>query len=511
MFLFCKKTRTAVTWNADYTMPIAYGSLGIADILSDSIINIDSNQIVNLNIKRNLFTLNFDSIISIPVTEVSDTFELPFPVVLTINPGQLFISETNQYDIDLQDVELREFYLLSADFDYLIESSVQGEIIYEYIITSATNDLAQPFTHQVVVPPALPSQNSSVTGSFKIENHLWNLTGLNGNLVNKIIVDVNVKVSDNNSVPVNMSNLDTLYFNSTISNVMLESAKGYFGSQNFHFGPDTTDLSFFDKILSGSVDIEDIIMDLDIINGLGIDARTNLNELFVQDDVGANKINFSHSIINQALNINRAYKNGNQILPQVSTINFSQNNSNIEQVIESLPGKMGYSLDMIVNPLANVSAHNDFIHKDYPFALDMNLAMPLNAIVTNLTYQDTIELNIPDTLGLNYARLYVEIQNGLPYDAELSISIINGSSDIISPDLISSGLFDVSGLLFQKTQSELIIDISKEDLNLLKLDNSIILTIKFNTANQGAYIDVYDYYNIDFKINADFNLDVNIN
>ena len=66
-------------------------------------------------------------------------------------------------------------------------------------------------------------------------------------------------------------------------------------------------------------------------------------------------------------------------------------------------------------------------------------------------------------------------------------------------------------MLIQKTQSELIIDISKEDLNLLKLDNSIILTIKFNTANQGSYIDVYDYYNIDFKINADFNLDVNIN
>ena len=511
MFLFCKKTKTAVTWNADYTMPLAYGSLGIADILSDSIINIDSNQIVNLNINKNLFSLNFDSLISIPITEVSDTFELPFPVAITINPGQLFISETNQHNINVQDVELREFYLLSADFDYLIESSVQGEIIYEYIITSATDNLGQPFTNEVIVPPALSNQHSSVSGSFKIENHLWDLTGLNGNSVNKIVVDVNVKVSDNNSAAVNMSNLDTLFFKSSISNVMLESAKGYFGSQNFDFGPDTTDLLFFDKILSGAVDIDEITMDLDIINGLGIDARTNLSELFVQDNMGANTINFSHSIINQALNINRAYKNGNQIIPSISSINFTQNNSNIEQIIESLPDKIGYELNMIVNPLANVSAHNDFIHKDYPFALDMNLSMPLNAIVTNLTYQDTLELNIPDTSGLNSAKLYIEIDNGLPFEAELSISIINGSSNIISPDVISSGLFDISGLLIQKTQSELIIDISKEDLNLLKLDNSIILTIKFNTANQGSYIDVYDYYNIDFKINADFNLDVNIN
>lgn len=510
MFLFCNKTKLPITWNADYSMPIAYGSLGIDDILSDSIINIDSNQIVNLNINKNLFSLNFDSLISIAITEISDTFELPFPVNITINPGQIFISETNQHHINIQDVELREFYLLSADFDYLIESSVEGEIIYEYIITSATDNFGQPFTHEVVVPPALTNQHSSVSGSFKIENHLWDLTGLNGNSVNKIVVDVNVKVSDNNSAAVNMSNLDTLFFKSTISDVMLESAKGYFGSQNFDFGPDTTDLLFFDKILSGSIDIDEITMDLDIINGLGIDARINLSELFIQDDMGTNPINFSHYIINQPLNINRAYKNGNQIIPSINSINFSQNNSNIEQIIESLPAKVGYSLNMIVNPLANVSAHNDFIHRDYPFALDMNLSMPLNAIVTNLTYQDTLELNIPDTSGLNYARLYIEIDNGLPFDAELSISIINGSSNIINPDIISSGLFDVSGLLIQKTKSELIIDISKEDLDLMKLYNSLVLTIKFNTANQGTYIDVYDYYDIDFKISADFNLDVSI-
>ena len=165
---------------------------------------------------------------------------------------------------------------------------------------------------------------------------------------------------------------------------------------------------------------------------------------------------------------------------------------------------------MIVNPLANVSAHNDFIHRDYPFSVDMNVSMPLNAIVTNLTYQDTLELNIPDTSGLNYAKLYIEIDNGLPFKAELLISIINGSSNIISPGIINSGLFDNSGLLIQKTKSELIIDISKEDLELMKLDNSLVLTIKFNTANQGAYIDVYDYYDIDFKISADFNLDVSI-
>ena len=82
-----------------------------------------------------------------------------------------------------------------------------------------------------------------------------------------------------------------------LNNFIEQNLTDYSKLRNFDFGPDTTNLAFFDKILSGSIDIDEITMDLDIINGLGIDARTNLSELFVQDNMGANTINFSHSII----------------------------------------------------------------------------------------------------------------------------------------------------------------------------------------------------------------------
>ena len=98
----------------------------------------------------------------------------------------------------------------------------------------------------------------------------------------------------------------------------------------------------------------------------------------------------------------------------------------------------------------------------------------------------------------------------MPFNAQLIIGIPNGASDIISPNIINSGILDINNLVIENSLSYHQIDLSKNDLELLKLSDKIILKLIFNTADPANHIDLYDNYKINFKISSSFNASINI-
>ena len=158
-------------------------------------------------------------------------------------------------------------------------------------------------------------------------------------------------------------------------------------------------------------------------------------------------IAIGHPIIGQPQNINRAYENNNSIISTIHSTTFDQGNSNIEPMLEALPNEIGYDINLAINPLGNISGHNDFIHKDYPFLIDLDLLVPLELITNNLTLQDTIDININDTSGINYGKLYFDITNGFPFQAQIMLAIPGGNNNLFSPNIIYSGIIDNNGIV----------------------------------------------------------------
>ncbi len=510
LFNGCKKRDQTVSWNADFALPLAYGSLSITDLLSDSLTTTLSNQSVYLNYSNNLYSLELDSLVKINNPDLSDTFALPFPVAVNFNPGQLFINQAEEQQIELNNIEITEFNMESATLNYTIKSTIEGEVIYEYIINSATDEFGNIFTHQVLVPAAQSGQPSIVSGSLTLSNYLWDLTGSSGNNTNTILTTINVKVSGNNTSPISVSNQDTLYIQNNLASLQLQSARGYFGQDLISVGPDSSHLDIFNKITSGSIDISQLTVDFELINGMGTDAQLNINQLSVTDPTSGSPINLGHTIIGQNININRAYENGNTIIPSIYSNTFDQNNSNIVNMLEAIPDQLNYDMQIQINPLGNVSGHNDFIHKDHPFEVNLDMSMPLDLIANNLTIQDTIEINISDTGSINYGSFYLEINNGFPIEGQLILSIENGNSDLISPNIINAAIIDMNGLVTGSSPSAHTLDLSAADLDLLKTNKKLILTVIFNTADPNNHITIYDHYELDFKISGLFNSTVNI-
>ena len=107
---------------------------------------------------------------------------------------------------------------------------------------------------------------------------------------------MNVKVSDNNTSAINVSNQDTLFIQNNLASFNLKSAKGYFGQEHINIGPDSSNIDIFNKVSSGSIDISQLLANFELTNGVGVDAQFKINQLSVNDEFG-NPINLGHSIM----------------------------------------------------------------------------------------------------------------------------------------------------------------------------------------------------------------------
>lgn len=508
LLINCNKNREPTKWNANYSIPLAYGSLGITDFIVDSMYSLNPDSSINIHFLRNLYQVSLDSIVQLPDNQLSNIFTLPFPVAIDFNPGQTFINQPEEQIFSINTVELKEFSIESAILSYTLKSTIQGEVIYDYTVNSATDLNGNPFQVSITVPAAQNGIASEVNGTINIPASNWNLEGTSGNEINTLLTTINVKVSENNILPISVSNQDTLYIDNEIQSIIPISARGYFGEENIQTGPDTIELGFLNNLVSGSFGLSDIDINLTTTNGIGTDFRMLINNLSSQNS--NSNVDLNHSIISQIQNINRAYKVGNSIISSESNYQINSSNSNINAFIENLPSALGYDIMVQLNPLGNVSGHNDFIHKDYPLSLDIDFFTPIMLSANQLTIADTIEINIPDTSGINYGSLYIELTNGFPLDAEIFISTFSSSNQLLDPGLISSATLSNNNTVTSPSISSHTLNLSSENLEDIKNSKKIIISAIFNTSNQPQLIDFYDHYNLGFKISADFNSTVSI-
>ena len=508
LFKGCTKNRKPIQWNANYSIPVAHGSLGINNLVADSILSTNPNSSLSIHYKRNLYQLNLDSLIDLPDNQLTDTFALPFPIGVDFNPGQTFINQPEEQLFDINSIELKEFEIESAVLSYSIKSTIEGEIIYDYTVNSAIDQNGNPFSISLTVPAAQNGILSTVSGTIQIPQTTWNLQGLSTGEVNTLLTTINVKVSNSNSGAVNVSNLDTIYIENQIESISPISATGYFGQQQIQVGPDTTSIDFLNKIVSGAIHTNDIDLNLELENGVGTDFKLKINELSsIRNNTG---VNLSHSIIGQSQNINRAYLVGNSVVPSFFTSTINSSNSNINSFIENLPTSFGYDIDIELNPLGNISGHNDFISKNHPLSIDVDLVTPFSFALDQLTLRDTIELSIVDTNGINSGTLYMEITNGFPLSAEISLFPLNSTNQLLIPELIPSAIINSNNIVTDSITTTHSLTLSENTINNIKNSKQIIVEVVFNTPAGNSPIDFYDNYKIDFKISADFNATVTI-
>lgn len=517
-FSSCQKDFERPNWDVDLLAPLVKSTLTLDDLIPDSIIQVNPDTSLKLVYQTNIFDVDMDSLFTIPDTTVSDVYVIPLSSIAS--PGNSFYSTDEELKLNINNgVELNYAVVESGFIEIEIFSEIKEKIIITYTIPSATLN-GDTLVVNELIDEWTPAQDGYIKKVIDISGYTLDLTGISKAEINTIVTRAVGVVDTNASASVLISSGEKITYKNTMRDIVPYYVKGYFGSQQYTFGPETTNLTVFDKIIAGSLGIDQVDVNLDFENGFGVDAQVIMNQFSTINTNSGSSASLTHAIIGAPLNINRAQETF--AIPEVNYSNYNvfmnTSNSNIDQLVEVLPNQIQYEIDMNVNPLGNVSGGNDFVFKKHPLKINLNVEFPLSLIATNLTLADTVDLSLSsdNTKGeIIDGILYLYAENGFPFDAVIMLDLYDESMNFIKNLTVNNQILaapvDASFRATQKKSSKIDIPLSGADIDNLYQSGKVVVRIAFTTQPQAQHLKIYEDYAIDIKLVGDFTYNVNAN
>ncbi|MCC6837250.1 MAG: hypothetical protein IT234_01815, partial [Bacteroidia bacterium] len=333
-FFSCRKELEKPSWDTQILAPLVNASMNINNLLPDSILQANADSSMKIVFRNDIFNLSMDTLFQIPDTIIKNGYNIPLST--TLNPGQTVLNNvTTETTYQIQDAQLRTATIKSGFVNYKIKSKIHEITDFVYSIPCAKKN-GIPFSINVSVPAAVGSTPGVYNQTFDLSGYVIDLTGIANNKVNTIYTSLTASISPLGQ-PVAIVPSDSLIIENKFYDVIPYYAKGYFGNNTINIGPETSNFTLFERITDGTIQLEDVNLNLYIENPIGLDARVFINNLQSINSRTGNTINLSNSIIGSPININRAAESGGNVYPTYANFPLTVSNSNIKPMIENLP------------------------------------------------------------------------------------------------------------------------------------------------------------------------------
>ncbi|HXC04093.1 MAG TPA: hypothetical protein VNZ86_05025, partial [Bacteroidia bacterium] len=514
----CRKS--GASWDTDISTPVFKSTFGINKLISDSLLHLNTDSSLTLVYSKSLTNYALDSLIHIPDTTVTNEYNLP--VSLTLAKGTNLTPGTpNITAYSLHGVGLKTANLHSGKMRVMIRNKIHDKIQVTYQIPMA-NFFSVPFNVTVMVPACV----GNVAGVFQTEydliNYTLDLSGPAHNSINTFVTQVNAILDPAGPASVLVSNTDSLIIQSSFVNMVPSYAKGYFGQTVQHAGPSESPFGIFSKFSSGSLLLQSVQLNFHIENGIGVDARLMIPDIYSKNSRTGNIVHLTAPIINNPININRAIETFSNppAIPSTYTATLNNSNSNTKALIENMPDKLGYQMSIAPDPLGNVSGYNDFIYYGYGLNAGLDLQVPLALVANNLTLADTLAVNF-DKQASNINRLHqcsltLYASNGFPLSAAVQLYTVNEQNIVTdslftASNIIGPAPLDINLKAIGTQESVLQIPVPNHKISNLVHARKLIITVQFNTSAKPSYLKIYDSYLMDFRLTGDFNYTIKVN
>lgn len=512
LFSSCKKEPT--TWNSEFAAPVAYTTLDIGDILGDTNIVVNPDSTVNLLIEREIYRLVIDSLFKTPDTTISDVYMITSPIALTVSPGFTFLSEPEETTYDIEGAELKYFMLRSGRLNYEVISYVDGPTIDSIIMPSATK-FGATFAERLEIPASDGITPVVISGSVDLSDYEFDLTGSDGLKYNTLLSKISATLDPAyTGGTVNISQADSIRMNVTFEDIIPQRALGYFGDELIDVPLDTFAIPFMNHILGGTVDLDQVSLDLTITDGLGVDKQAVISQINSISNSGS--VGLTHSSIGSSINLTRPNRIGWVVEPEIRTESYTSASSNLEAFLENLPHEISYNLQFQINPFGDVNSHGDFFNYDFPLKADMKLEMPLCFAASNLTLQDTIVIDITqDTTNAQSGSVTINAVNSFPFGANIQLFLQDGSGaftdSVMTSTTLSPAVVNTANEVVFASNSQLIMELNKEQIQTLMQSGQVLIRVIFDTTNPPGLVKIKDWYTIDLNMSANVEYQFNVN
>ena len=516
----CHKEADQARWDVDIAVPLIRTTLTIGDLIGDTLIGTDGQGNVSILYSTRLFEQGLDTLMAVPDTSFG--YDIPDPVLpgFSINPGSSIPAVTDETRFELDEFELRELRVRSGALDLNLTNRLPTSILTTLTVLGAELNGA-PLTADPVVPPGSVAEPVSVFQTIALDGYSFDLRGPDLNDVNTLKMLINV-TTDPAGPTVILQENNRLRAEVSYRDIVPQYARGYFGQRNIDVDADTSELNVFDGI-SGLLDIDEATAVLSIRNGIGVDARADIQHIRSVNRSTGNVVDLDHAIINSPLNLDRALDLGNTFQSATNAYTLNTSNSNIDAFIENLPDAIAYDMELETNPLGDVSNGNDFFYHESSLTADLDVDIPLRLIASNLALSRKTPVDLDGTLerhAFQYGTLHFFATNRFPFSAQVALEIV-GPDDLVLATLapggtISSGQLGFTGLVTSPTTTQLDFTVSKEQIDLFYPGSAggpdgarLRIGVVFNTADQSEHVQLRSDYTFDVQVTLEGNYIVN--
>ncbi len=482
--------------------PIIPTGATVSDSISIAGQTIDENLLailhnMDINASNGPVLINYSDAVITTIT-ISD---IGITEATAIFPEQQLTETLKEHSFNMGSAQIKEIGVKSGTVTiYVLSTLPNGKMIYN-IPSLKKNGL--PFTSgEMFVPEAT---NTNLTAfEFDFQGYILDLTGqdgrLGGDTINTIYTEAYTFIDSTGELET--INYTDSFYSYVEFDVIAEYAKGYLGQDTIEFGPETKELTLFNKINADLFDLEKADLKITFENFIGADAGIEINNFSTSNSTNtvlAGIDQNGNTIIGHNYTIDRASLSSNG-LPINQTV--TEIIIDADEMLEVLPDKINTQATFYINPNGQSSTY-DFLYPDYPIKASMNMEIPLSFIAKNLTLIDTTTMNISDREDLEVDQLFLTIKNGLPLEANLKLILLDNQDLVIDTLLASTTILAAS-----TDENNLVNQINTVtmQMNYTNFNNvkKLVSIASFNSKPINQFISIYSDYEMDITLSTRF-------
>ena len=489
----------SVTQNivATFSFPLIASGSSISDSVSIAGQTLDKNLLailnnMDINASNGPVLINYSDAIITTIT-IAD---IGITEAEAIFPEQQLTETLKEHSFDLKGAQISEIGIKEGTVTVNVLSTLpNGKMVYN-IPSLKKNGI--PFSSgDMLVPEATNTNLTAFTFDFK--DYVLDLTGqegrIGGDTINTIYTESYTFIDYTGTLEV-INNTDSFY-SFVEFDLTTEYAKGYLGQDTIVIEYEENNLDIFNKINSDHLELKEVDLKLKIENYIGADFQIDLIQLKGRND---NTNEVVSLVNNEVIDVNRAtLTNNNLPINQTTTELIIP----AESFINILPNKVISEANIYLNPDGQ-SNTEDFFYPEHPIEATINIDIPLSLIAENLTFIDTNTIDLPNSNEYTIEKVYLKIDNGLPFEANLQLILLDENNLVVDTLLdnstISAAQVNENNIVVNSNSNTITIDY-RDFQNVKKM----ISISKFTTQPMNQFIDIYSNYELGITLSAKIN------
>lgn len=495
-------------WKPIAAVPIAYTNFDVYDVLDradslDELLVFDTDGLMALNYKGNLFSLGLDEILDLPDQSISRAFSFSAGEADLLNNGIGGSSSFNTdtpLETDPEGIRIDEILMLGGTIEFtytVIQDEVfSGSLILANILDANSDPLSFPISSIDAVVGVPQTVTFDLTGATIIPTWIDPENILN--------IDFEFDVTDN---PDNTAlEGDALDLNISINDPALDYIVGYFQQIPINTDRDSVSIRIFDNGLSGTFALEEAFIDLNIVNSFGLPVAFDLAQVSSLNlDTGEE----TDLVFPDDLELEgQATLNGP---PEEVTFSFDNNNTNVIDLFEPSPKTIFFELNASANPNGEPPPEMpNFIKHDSRLDVEIDVLLPLKGYAQDLLFIDTlnIELSFDEYTEIDSLEFKVFASNGFPMTADAQIIFLSENGTRLDSlftqrtAIFASGAIDADGIVQSPGLSTVYAKLNNERTARLDSTEQVIIQVLSNTAQSDTQqiVRFMENYSMDVRL-----------